>query len=42
MSLSPVLSPPNVKDQVSAAEWQARVTLAPPRKRHLQDPGYKT
>ncbi|WP_350646904.1 class II aldolase/adducin family protein [Pseudomonas sp. HY13-MNA-CIBAN-0226] len=28
MSVAPVSSPPNVKDQVSAAEWQARVDLA--------------
>ena len=28
MSLAPVLSPQNVQDQVSAAEWQARVDLA--------------
>ncbi|WP_339543164.1 class II aldolase/adducin family protein [Pseudomonas sp. JAI120] len=28
MSLAPVLSPQNVKDQVSAAEWQIRVDLA--------------
>ncbi|WP_339540071.1 class II aldolase/adducin family protein [Pseudomonas sp. RA_5y_Pfl1_P24] len=28
MSLAPVLSPQNVKDQVSAAEWQTRVDLA--------------
>jgi len=28
VSLAPVLSPQNVKDQVSAAEWQARVDLA--------------
>ena len=28
VSLAPVLSPQNVKDQVSAAEWQTRVDLA--------------
>jgi ribulose-5-phosphate 4-epimerase/fuculose-1-phosphate aldolase len=28
VSVAPVSSPPNVKDQVSAAEWQARVDLA--------------
>ncbi|WP_460134105.1 class II aldolase/adducin family protein [Pseudomonas sp. S1_E04] len=28
MSLTPVVSPQNVKDQVSAAEWQTRVDLA--------------
>ncbi|MGC3719647.1 class II aldolase, partial [Pseudomonas aeruginosa] len=28
MSLAPVLSSQNVKDQVSAAEWQTRVDLA--------------
>ena len=28
MSVAPVSSPPDVKDQVSAAEWQARVDLA--------------
>ncbi|WP_256094212.1 MULTISPECIES: hypothetical protein [Pseudomonas] len=42
MSPSPVLSLSNVRNQVSAAERQTRVTLAPPRKRHLQALGYKT
>ncbi|WP_156418190.1 hypothetical protein [Pseudomonas trivialis] len=48
MSLSPVLSPPNVKDQVRAVTRSAHslggalVRSAPLRKLDLQDPGYKT